>query len=42
VTTHEIKSCAGSQFDPDIANEFVEAIETVRKERAERREPIPE
>jgi response regulator RpfG family c-di-GMP phosphodiesterase len=41
VTTHEIKSCAGSQFDPDIANEFVEAIETVRMDRAERRAPIP-
>jgi response regulator RpfG family c-di-GMP phosphodiesterase len=42
VTTHEIKSCAGSQFDPDIANEFVEAIEALRRERTERQEPIPE
>ncbi|HEX4351887.1 MAG TPA: HD-GYP domain-containing protein, partial [Polyangiales bacterium] len=42
VTTHEIMSCAGSQFDPDIANEFVEAIEAHRIELSEKREPIPE
>jgi response regulator RpfG family c-di-GMP phosphodiesterase len=42
VTTHEIESCAGSQFDPEVANEFVEAIETLRAERTENREPIPE
>ena len=42
VTTHEIKSCAGSQFDPDIANEFVEAIEALRRERTEKQEPVPE
>jgi response regulator RpfG family c-di-GMP phosphodiesterase len=42
VTTHEIKSCAGSQFDPDIAQEFVEAIEEHRAQLVEKREPIPE
>ncbi|HEY2733281.1 MAG TPA: HD domain-containing phosphohydrolase [Polyangiales bacterium] len=42
VTTHEIKSCAGSQFDPDIAHEFVEVIEAHRIELSDKREPIPE
>ena len=42
VTVHEIRSCAGSQFDPEVANEFVEAIEALRREKIERKEPIPE
>jgi putative nucleotidyltransferase with HDIG domain len=42
VTTQEISTCSGTQFDPDVANEFLEAIEKYRRERRERREPIPE
>jgi HD-GYP domain-containing protein (c-di-GMP phosphodiesterase class II) len=42
VTTHEIENCSGRQFDPDIAKEFVEAIEADRAARTERDEPIPE
>jgi putative nucleotidyltransferase with HDIG domain len=42
VTTHEICNCAGRQFDPDMAREFVQAIEQERKERKERNEPVPD
>ena len=42
VTTHEIKNCAGRQFDPEVAREFVQAIEQDRVERVERRERVPE
>ena len=42
VTMTEIASCAGTQFDPDVAGEFMEAIEAHRRERRERSEPIPE
>jgi response regulator RpfG family c-di-GMP phosphodiesterase len=42
VTIGEIHSCSGSQFDPDLANEFVEAIEAHRVDRSERGENIPE
>jgi response regulator RpfG family c-di-GMP phosphodiesterase len=42
VTMTEIHSCAGSQFDPDVANEFSEAIEAHRRERGEKNENIPE
>jgi putative nucleotidyltransferase with HDIG domain len=42
VTTHEIETCAGRQFDPDIAHEFVEAIEIDRIERRQRGERIPD
>lgn len=42
VAVAEILRCASSQFDPDCANEFAEAIETMREERAARGEPIPE
>jgi response regulator RpfG family c-di-GMP phosphodiesterase len=42
VASAEIRRCAGSQFDPDLAHEFDEAIERWRSERIERGEPIPE
>jgi response regulator RpfG family c-di-GMP phosphodiesterase len=42
LTMSEIKSCAGSQFDPDIAGEFAEAIEAHRGAAADRNDPIPE
>jgi HD-GYP domain-containing protein (c-di-GMP phosphodiesterase class II) len=42
VTMTEIKSCAGSQFDPNVAGEFAEAIEAHRHDRRERNDPIPE
>ncbi|MFW5875334.1 MAG: HD domain-containing phosphohydrolase [Myxococcota bacterium] len=42
VSVNEIRRCAASQFDPDVSQEFCEAIEQVRDERAERGEPIPE
>jgi HD-GYP domain-containing protein (c-di-GMP phosphodiesterase class II) len=42
VASAEIQRCAGSQFDPDLAHEFDEAIERWRTERTERGEPVPE
>jgi response regulator RpfG family c-di-GMP phosphodiesterase len=42
VTTHEIYNCSGRQFDPDVAGEFVGAIEQERRERMERGEPVPD
>jgi len=42
VSVSEITTCAGTQFDPDVANEFMEAIELYREGRRARREPIPE
>ena len=41
-TISEINRCAGTQFDPTVANEFMDAIEHHRKERRERGEPLPE
>ncbi len=35
VATNEIRRCAKTQFDPDIANEFHEAIEKHREEQVE-------
>jgi response regulator RpfG family c-di-GMP phosphodiesterase len=42
VSMTELSNCAGAQFDPDVANEFKEAIELYREERRARQEPIPE
>lgn len=42
VAVNEILRCAGTQFDPDCAHPFAEAIEAEREERSERGEPIPE
>ncbi|MGD8862766.1 MAG: response regulator [Myxococcales bacterium] len=41
-TVSEIERCAGSQFDPDVAGEFVEAVESDRKDRIERGDPVPD
>jgi response regulator RpfG family c-di-GMP phosphodiesterase len=41
-TLSEIKRCAGAQFDPLMAHEFVAVIELHRKECAERGDPLPE
>ena len=42
VSISEIMRCSGSQFDPDVANPFVEALEAWRAEREERGERVPE
>ena len=42
VAVSEIQRCANTQFDPDVANPFVESIEALRNERRERGERVPE
>ena len=42
VAVNEILRCAGSQFDPDCAHEFHEAIENDREEKVAAGQPIPE
>jgi response regulator RpfG family c-di-GMP phosphodiesterase len=42
VAVNEIIRCSGSQFDPDCAHPFSEAIEEERTEKMERGEPVPE
>jgi HD-GYP domain-containing protein (c-di-GMP phosphodiesterase class II) len=42
VAANEVERCAGSQFDPDVAHEFNEAIAAWRAEREARGEVIPE
>jgi putative nucleotidyltransferase with HDIG domain len=41
-TVSELERCAGSQFDPEVANDFVSAIEAHRAECRDRGEAIPE
>jgi HD-GYP domain-containing protein (c-di-GMP phosphodiesterase class II) len=41
-TIAELKRCAGSQFDPEIAHDFVREIELHRTERRDRGESVPE
>jgi response regulator RpfG family c-di-GMP phosphodiesterase len=42
LTVAEIERCAGSQFDPDVAGEFLEAIESHRAEQRARGESVPD
>jgi response regulator RpfG family c-di-GMP phosphodiesterase len=42
VATREINECTTSQFDPDVAGNFLEAIEADRKARADRGDPVPD
>lgn len=42
VSINEIRRCAKSQFDPDVAGEFCEAIENERQEKVEQGEQVPE
>jgi len=41
-TVAELKRCAGSQFDPELANDFVRQIELHRTEQRDRGERVPE
>lgn len=40
-TVAEIRRCSGSQFDPDVAEEFLEAVEEDRDEKQARGEDVP-
>ncbi|MFT3921077.1 MAG: response regulator [Myxococcales bacterium] len=42
VATREIHDCSGSQFDPDVSGNFLEAIAQDRRERTERGDPVPD
>ncbi len=42
VAMHEIKDCSGTQFDPDVAGDFLEAIAADRNERTQRGDPVPD
>ena len=42
VATREIRDCVSSQFDPDVAGNFLEAIEQDRRTRTDRGDPVPD
>ena len=42
VTMSEIQRCSGTQFDPDLAGNFVERIDQHREELRETGEFVPE
>jgi putative nucleotidyltransferase with HDIG domain len=42
VASGEIERCARTQFDPDCAHTFLEAVERDREERMDRGEDVPE
>jgi response regulator RpfG family c-di-GMP phosphodiesterase len=42
VAMREVRECAGAQFDPDMAGNFLEAIVTDRNARKERGDPVPD
>ncbi|MEZ4443616.1 MAG: response regulator [Polyangiaceae bacterium] len=42
VAVAEIERCSGSQFDPDVANMFVEGLDVYREERSDAGDPVPE
>ncbi len=42
VAMNEIKDCVGTQFDPDVAGNFLEAIAADRNERTHRGDPVPD
>jgi response regulator RpfG family c-di-GMP phosphodiesterase len=42
VATREIRECSGTQFDPDVSGNFLEAIAQDRRERTDRGDPVPD
>jgi HD-GYP domain-containing protein (c-di-GMP phosphodiesterase class II) len=41
VATREICDCAGTQFDPEVADNFLDAIAEDRQTREGRGDPVP-
>jgi HD-GYP domain-containing protein (c-di-GMP phosphodiesterase class II) len=42
VAIREINECSTSQFDPDVAQNFLEVIEDDRRTRTDRGDPVPD